>query len=602
MPGALALRRPRWSFVCATGCRTRPTLIGPIVQKRIFFTLFVSHLTPFLQLNRAQDGSPSFAAPLDIPLSLSGNFMELRNDHFHSGLDLRTESREGLPVRAAEDGWVSRIKVSPWGYGKALYIEHPNGHTTVYGHLRNYTGAIAEAVLNAQYKARSFEVDVNFSANELPVKRGQLVANSGNSGGSSGPHLHFEVRRTRDQHALDPEQYGLNVPDDVPPTFIGLRIDPLDSAARVQPYPGKARGIVLSGKDGAYTIKGDLAPKGLGNVGISVNVIDRYSNSGSTCGIRSLKVTIDDVPLFSAMLDEVDFDKQRYANAYMDHALFKGNDMNYNRCYRLPGNKLDLYGHEPDQGRILLKPGQLRRVLVEAIDANGNRSVFPFTLAGATEDEARTWNNDTLSGTVFRYDQENSLSTADFRFTLPANSLYVDERINAATTASAAGFAALVRIHTPMCPLHVAGQLSLRVTTPPARPDKLLLVKVDDKGKASPVGGTYADGWVSHKVRTFGTYTVMLDTVPPKVTLLDLKPDMSGRDSLRIQVTDDLSGVGTCTATLDGNWILLDYDPKRKMLTHAFDKHSNKKGKHTLRLTVADERGNSAEVSGEFTR
>lgn len=566
--------------------------------------LIISLLSSVGSSAQESAGKARFSSPLDIPLSLAGNFMELRTSHFHSGLDMRTDGREGLDVKAAEDGWVSRVKVSPWGYGKALYIDHPNGYTTVYGHLRNYTGAIAEAVLDRQYKAREFDVDLTFEKGELPVKKGQVVAQSGNTGGSSAPHLHFEVRRTSDQHALDPERFGMDVPDSVAPTFIGLRIDPLDSLARVTPYPGKARGFPTVGADKGYVLKGGEAPAAFGTVGLSVNVTDRYSNSWSTCGIRSLKVLVDSKPIYSAELDEIDFGLQRFADAYMDFALFKGNDMYYNRCYKLPNNKLGIYGNEAAQGRISVRPGQELKVQVEAVDANGNRSELRFTLRGATPEQATAWAIPKAQGQYFRFDRENVLSNGNARFTLPPNALYADERILCRTAKGTSPFAPVTKLHDPLTPLNLAGQLALKadITQAKGHMDKLLIVRLDDKGKPTPIGGTWADGEVSSKVKGFGDYTVMIDTLPPKVVALNIKPIMTGRDSLKVQVTDDLSGVDQWVGKLDGEWILFEYDPKRKMVVHRFDKYSGKPGKHELVLEVRDERGNTSTLRTSFQR
>lgn len=544
-----------------------------------------------------------FTAPMDIPISLAGNFMELRTGHFHSGLDMRTEGREGLDVKAAETGWVSRVKVSPWGYGKALYIDHPNGFTTVYGHLRNYSGAVAKAVLDRQYKAREFDVDLVFEKGELPVQKGQVVAQSGNTGGSSGPHLHFEVRRTSDQHALDPERFGMDVPDSVAPIFHGLRIDPLDSLARVQPYPGKAKGFAASNVGNSYALNGGVVPAASGTVGISVNVTDRYSNSWSTCGIRSLNVKVDDTPVFSARLDEIDFGLQRFVDAYMDHALFKGSDMNYNRCYKLPNNKLGIYGSEAAQGRITLRPGDEKKVSVEAVDANGNKSELRFTLRGAPSAQALGWASPTATGSYFRYDKENTWSAAEARFELPAFSLYADEHVVCSTSKGNSPFAPTTHLHDPLTPLNLPGRLSLKVDmTDGGKTDKLLIVRLDDKGKASPIGGTFQDGWVSTKVKGFGDYTVMIDTVPPKITGLNIRAVMTGRDSLNIQVADDLSGIAQWVGKLDGQWILFEYDPKKKLLCHRFDKYSDKPGKRDLVVEVRDERGNTSTFRTSFTR
>ncbi len=566
--------------------------------------LIFSFLSAIGSSAQTGSGTPVFSPPLDIPLSLAGNFMELRSSHFHSGLDMRTEGREGLDVKAAEEGWVSRVKVSPWGYGKALYIDHPNGYTTVYGHLRNYSGAIADAVLDRQYKAREFDVDLVFEEGELPVSKGQVVAKSGNTGGSTAPHLHFEVRRTSDQHALDPERFGMEVPDSAWPIFNGLRIDPLDSLARVQPYPGNARGFAATGSGNSWTLKDGAVPAAVGTVGISVNVIDRYSNSWSTCGIRSMKVSVDGQPIYSAELDELDFSLQRFADAYMDYALFKSKDMYYNRCYRLPNNKLRIYGKEAAQGRITLRPGDERKVVVEAVDANGNRSELKFTLRGAPSAQALAWISAPAPGQYFHYDRENTITTGDARFELPANSLYADERVLCTTAKGTSPFAPITQIHDPLTPLNLSAQLSLKADLSKAkgRTDKLLIVRLDNKGKASPIGGTFADGWVSSKVKSFGDYTVMIDTVPPKATPIGIRAVMTGRDTLKVEVADDLSGVDKWTGELDGGWILFEYDPKNKLLIHRFDKYSNKAGKHALSLEVRDERGNATTVKATFTR
>lgn len=571
---------------------------------RSSYTLIFSLLIARTSFAQANGTEPQFAPPMDIPISLAGNFMELRTGHFHSGLDMRTEGREGLDVKAADHGWVSRVKVSPWGYGKALYIDHPNGFTTVYGHLRNYAGAVADAVLDRQYKAREFDVDLVFEKGELPVSKGQVVAQSGNTGGSSGPHLHFEVRRTGDQHALDPERFGMEVPDDIHPIFHGLRIDPLDSLARVPPYPNGAKGYPVTGSGSYYTLKDGAVPAATGTVGLSVNVSDRYSNSSSTCGIRSLKVFVDEEPVHSALLEEVDFALQRFADAYMDYALFKSNDMNYNRCYKLPNNKLSIYGKEAAQGRITLRPGDERKVMVEAVDANGNRSELRFTLRGAPTAQALSWRVPPGQGQYFGYDRKNTLATKDARFELPPNALYADERIDCSVRNSDSPFAPVTRLHDPLTPINIAGQLSLRADVSKARgrSDKLLIVRLDEKGKASPIGGICADGWVSSKVKSFGDYTVMIDTLPPKVTGLNIRAVMTERDSLNIQVSDDLSGITRWVGTLDGQWILFEYDPKKKMLCHRFDKYSDKPGKHELVVEVGDERGNTSTFRTSFTR
>jgi hypothetical protein len=536
-------------------------------------------------------------------LVLSGNFMELRSDHFHSGLDFKTSGVEGLPVKASGDGWVSRIKISPWGYGKAVYIDHPNGYTTVYGHLKELKGAIAKATLDAQYTARDHSIDITPEKGALPVKAGEVIALSGNTGGSTAPHLHFEVRRTSDQHALDPEAHGIDLPDTTPPLLSGLRIEALDSSARVAPYPANARGLALVRGDTTYALKAGTEARALGYIGLSLNTIDRYDNSGNACGIRSIAMWVDGVPTYSCRLDEVDFGLQRYCNAYMEYDLFKRNDLNYNRCYRLPNNKLAIYGPEPMQGRILLAPGQKRAVRFKVTDANGNSSLLHFTLLGATQAEAAAWPVQRPPGQLVKHGREQVLEWPGVRFTLAPNALYADEHITYATRpALPKALAPVHEVHDPLVPLHVAAELAIAVPKPPAHAEKLLLVKIAENGSVSALGGHYAAGWVTGKVKGFGAYTVMIDTVAPTITPLDMKADMKGRSTFSLKVQDDLSGLEQWSGTLDGQWILLEYEPKTKTLRHTFDAHSSAMGKRTFKLDVADDRGNRSTYTFTFTR
>ncbi len=574
--------------------------------------LAISILMTLTCVGQKRPASDVLRAPLDIPLSLSGNFMELRSDHFHSGLDMRTENREGLPVRAAAGGFVSRIKVGQYGYGKALYIDHPDGHTTVYGHLRGYAGAIAETLLTAQYKVSNFEVDLTFGPGELPVSAGDIVAYSGNTGGSTGPHLHFEVRRTSDQFALDPEAFGISVPDTIAPFFLGLRIDPLEAEGRVPPYPGNAKGLVVSGANGKYTLKDTSAAAAFGTVGFSINVIDKYNNSTSTCGIRSMSISVDGVPLMSIALREIDFGLQRYADAYMDYGLFKENDMNYHRCYRLPNNRLQVYGGEPSQGRFTPVPGRMHQIRVVALDAHGNASTLDFPLRGATLSEAATWPMPVVAGELFRYDQENELETEGMRLKLPANALYQDERITwsiqpGRSQSAAKGAKALspyYRLHQPTTALHLPARLSLRVDDKVAtgKKDKLIVVQLDTKGKPRNMGGSFADGWLTTKIKAFGEYTLMLDTTPPTLAPVNLSPIMTGKDSIVLRIGDDLSGVDKWEGHLDGKWILFELDHKKQRLAHAFDRVSSAAGPHELKLEVRDERGNTRSFTYGFRR
>ncbi|MEO5585867.1 MAG: M23 family metallopeptidase [Flavobacteriales bacterium] len=567
--------------------------------------LTISALYCIFNSASAQDKNPDLRHPMDLPIEVAGNFMELRNNHFHSGLDMKTAGRIGEPVMSVADGWVSRIKISPWGYGKAVYVDHPSGYTTVYGHLDQLKGQLASTLLDLQYAERNFSVDRYFKRGELPVTKGQVIALSGNTGGSTAPHLHFEVRRSSDQHALDPQAYGMTVPDRVYPTITGLRVYPLDSISRVSPYPTGSLGFVVSEtNDSTYSLKPGSLVKAFGTVGIAVNAIDRYSNSSNTCGIRSLSVSVDGGPVFSVALSDLDFGTTRYANAYMDYALFKDSNMHYNRCYKLPNNRLNLYGKEAAQGRIAVEPGKDHAIQVIATDAAGNRSTFTFVLHGATAPESAAWPADRSPGQLYRYDRSNAIVESGMRFTLPPNALYDDTRlVTSVSKAPAQALSPLFQIQNELTPLQTAGELTLDVTGafPEAQASKLLIVRMT-KGRPSAEGGTFSNGKVTASVKTLGSFTVMMDTVAPVITPLDLKADMKGQNSFRVRVRDNLAGMDQWVGKIDGQWILMEYEPKSNTLEHTFDKNTDKPGSHEFTLEVSDERGNRSQISRKFTR
>lgn len=565
--------------------------------------LLLSALATLTSSAQEKPVQPMFIKPMDIPLDLSGNFMEPRGDHFHSGLDMRTQGKEGIPVRAVADGWVSRIKISPWGYGKAVYIDHPDGHTSVYGHLQQLKGPVAEACLDAQYRQKDFSIDFTPEKGAVPVKQGDLIALSGNTGGSGGPHLHFELRRTSDQHALDPESLGIDVNDHTPPEMIGVRLYPLTDSSRTVPYPAKAKGFAAQGGSGRYGLKPGEIPAAYGTIGLALHTIDRYDGMAAKCGPRSIELFVDSVAVFSTTFDVLDFSTTRFCNAHMDYALFKGQRMDYHRCYRQPNDKLKIYGKEEAQGRIVLVPGKQHHVRFKATDANGNVSELVFLLKGASRQEVAAWTVDEPAGSLFRYDTENVLAEDGVSLTLPALSLYDDTYVRYERKAAPArAIVPLHVLHDPLTPIH--SNCSLYIATPDLKEElrtKALIVRIDGESKVNAVGGSYANGGMTAQVRTFGAYTVMIDTVPPVITNVDLKADMHGRSMFTLKVADNLSGIGNWKGQMDGAWVLLEYEPKDKTLKHVFDKHTKTPGKKNFLLEVTDDRGNTARYETSFT-
>jgi len=561
-------------------------------------------LSPFASSAQEALQATSYINPMDIPMALSGNFMEPRNNHFHSGLDMRTGGVEGVPVRAVADGWVSRIKISPWGYGKAVYIEHKDGHTTVYGHLSALTGAVGAACADAQYRAKDFTIDQYLEKNALPLKQGEVFALSGNSGGSGGPHLHFEIRDGA-QNALDPQVLGIKVKDTTPPEIIGIRLYPLTDSSRIAPYPARSLGFPAQGSGGKYGLKPGDVPTAYGAIGLAIHTLDRYDGSSAKFGVRKIELYVDSVKAFSVLFDHIDFNTTRYCNAQLDGELFKANKLEYHRCYKLPNNKLDIYGKEKMQGQFTTVPGKQQHIRFVVTDANGNVSELAFMLLGATAAESIAWPVTTPIGSLLRYDSENVMAEPGVRLTLPALALYEDAFVHYERKAAPS------RAITPLHVLHdpntlIQSYCTLELDLPADLPQELrakaLVVSIGSGGGRSAEGGTVTAGTISTKVRSFGAYTVMIDTVPPTIRNVDLRTSMAGRSGFTLKIADDLSGIGTYKASINGTWILMEYDPKTNRLVHNFDSRTSAPGTKNFVLDLTDDRGNTAKFEMEFSR
>ncbi len=287
--------------------------------------------------------SQEYRSPMDIPLLLSANFGELRNNHFHSGIDIKTQGVEGKPVYSIADGYISRIGVSPSGYGLALYIDHPNGQTSVYGHLSSYNVRIAEYIRQEQYKQENFRVDLKLKPYQIPVKKGDLVAYSGNTGGSGGPHLHFEIRDTKSEKALDPLVYYKKfIADTKSPDVKGIAAYPVPGRGVVNGTALPLHQSVTRLKGGDYSaLKQSVQAWGL--IGLGIKAYDRMDNTSNIYGVRLVSLSIDDKQVFKSEIAGFPFDQSRLISTFTEFADWRLNKSFYMQSFIEPGYKLPFY-------------------------------------------------------------------------------------------------------------------------------------------------------------------------------------------------------------------------------------------------------------------
>ncbi len=542
-----------------------------------------------------------FIAPMKIPVFLSGNFAELRPNHFHAGIDIKTQGKTGLPVYAAADGYISRIAISPSGYGNVIYIDHPNGTTTVYGHLSKFALPIEEYIRNIQYQKETFTIDQLVPAGILQVKKGELVAKSGNAGSSGGPHLHFEIRRTKEQILLNPLLFNMPVKDKIKPTIQALMLYPIANEGLVSGKQTPQRfETVLTGNTYQLKIKQPIQVSG--KIGFGIQAIDLLDGSPNKCGIYSLKLTIDDALIYSFSMNDLVLDESKYINSHIDYeqAIHAGR-----RLYRTwlePGNKLTIYDKVEKMGIFKAVDGQTHQVKYEIADASGNTTNLSFAIEAIKTEIPQT----EPKGELFKYNHNNRIKNDELVFSVPEGALYDDiDFLYEKKPASSTFFSPVYQLHNPFVALHFACTLKIKATDLPAHlQSKAMLAQIEpSSGKIYAATGKYVDGWIEGNIRALGNYVVAVDTVAPKIVAVTVQNKKTPKDitALNFKLTDNLSGIDSFRGTIDGKWVLFEYDLKNKLISYTFDKKRfqfNKK--HTLSLEVSDFKGNTSTYSTNF--
>jgi len=552
-------------------------------------------ITNFLVVFANGQNAPSFHPPLKIPIYLSGNFGEIRSDHFHSGIDIKTQGTTGHPVYAVEKGYVSRIKVQANGYGKSIYISHPTGHTSVYGHLDAYREDIASYVKKMQYSRQSHTVDLYLGSETFPLEKGEFIAYSGNTGGSSGPHLHFEIRNSANQHPTNVLSYNFDIKDQVAPRFLSLNLYPLQEGSHVNGTREKLS-VGLVKDRGHYAVPWGTSLNAAGSLGMSVEVFDYLNGASNRCGIYTLEMYVNETLTYRHIMDEFAFSETRYINAHIDYPLRTLSGKKAHRLYRLPNDRLRIYDQKAGNQVLVVKEKQDYRVRILATDVAGNSSELRFTLKGdpLTKDPAAK-----ADGYVktMKYSQANNFTHDQLRVHIPAYALYEDMDFTFATAPPTSGaLTPFYQVGSKEVPVHKA--YSLSVACPPMDPtlqQKLLLITRNDQNEIASAGGEYTDGSVVANLRTFGSFAIGLDTIAPSITPRNGKAtgDLSGKDKLSFTILDDLSGIERYEGYIDNRWALFEYDPKNDLLVYQFDTERIGQGReHELELYVKDSKGN----------
>ena len=556
-----------------------------------FKALLLTVLLLLVKLNiSAQDSQKYpqdyFRSPVDGRIFLSGTFGELRSNHFHAGIDIKTGGVEGKNIYAAADGWISRVKISPWGYGHAIYIEHPNGYTTVYGHLKELNGAIAEHVEKQQYKRQKFAVDLYLEAHEFPVKKGEIIALSGNTGGSGGPHLHFEIRNTN-QEPINPLLFGIEVKDYITPQINAIRIYPAAVNTLIN-NSSKAKTFKLSGWGKNYQLMNNDTITIEGDFYLGINTYDKQNDSNNKNGVYQIEVWVDSSLYFMQNVEKINFSTSRYINTLIDFDFYKKHQSRFQRTYISPNNELEIYKKIQQQGVFSFNDDSFHQIKYVVKDLKGNESILSFTvLSKLYRNSEEPIKNDSL----FLPNQEYSFENGEISVFFPRNSLYDTLLFSASSSKNSNSFNhTIYDIGRVGVGLHKSISVELKNINIPIELKKKVYIGEYYKKEISPYSAEWKQNNISFKTRDFGQYLILIDSIPPKIQLqTKIKPNTEiGR--LKFKVSDNESGINSYDAWLNGSWILMKWDPKKSTMIINVDQ--SQIGNNLLKIIISDEVGN----------
>ena len=555
----------------------------------VFFLFFCASV--FAQADYPKD---YFGLPLDIPMQLSGNFGELRPNHFHAGFDLRTQQKEGLKVYAVADGYVSRIKISTFGNGKTIYINHPNGYTSVYGHLKMANGEIENYIKLTHYKEQSFEIEMFFKPEEMVVKKGEVIAFSGNTGSSEGPHLHFEFRDSATEFIINPMLFGYNefLRDTKNPVVSGVYVYPLDSKTTVNHSKRPLLLNVSLQKDGTY-----LADKVVsnGSIGFGISAYDSDDVSFNNNGVYKVQSFYNGKPNFGYEFNTYSFDDMRYINALIDYSRYKKMQQRVQKLFMKSPYNLSFIQADENKGVLLATPNLASLYRIEVSDFFGNKKTIaiPIRYDLLSTDISP---EPTQSNYFVKANKDSNFALVNMSVFFPAGTFYEDFDLNFDVKNDT------LFLHHDTVPAHTNFTISIEDTkSTEAQREKMFIGRIE--GKKINYNPTYRkDSIFNTKVKILGKYTLVSDTIAPKISIAVPVEGkwISEQKTIQLSIYDDLSGIKSYNGYLNGKWVLFEYDNKTRKLTHYFSDAIVADGANDLKVLVVDNVGNSTIFETRF--
>lgn len=549
-------------------------------------SIYLSAQTPYPQ--------DYFRSPLNIQLVLSGTFAELRTNHFHSGLDIKTNGKQGLKVYAAAQGYVSRIKISRYGYGKALYITHPNGYTTVYAHLQKFSPEIEAYIKKQQYQRERFEIELFPKLNALKIESDALVAFSGNTGGSSGPHLHFEIR-DKQERPMNPMLFGLDIKDTTAPELYELYAYPISENSHIDGVQKKKKIKLRKQPNGSFVAE---AIKSYGEIGFGIVANDRQDYAPNKNGVSKIETYFNGQKSINIDFKRFSFSETKHINRFIDYAHYRAKKRKIQKLFIEKNNPLSLFTFEEYKGKLNIKDSTNSLYTIKIKDFKNNITSVRVPIVGEFQNIKKA-DSIPLNYTFVNASEQAIFEENSIRVEIPAHTLYDDTYLDIEVKNDT------LKLHRPNIPLKKSMTITFDASHfEPNDLNYLYIASVSAYGKLYYTSTKRKGSSLSARTKYFGTYTLATDKEGPKITPSNFKNGswMSNYRYLKIKISDAISGIKNFRATVNGKWILMEYDSKTKTLTHDFNDGIINDTKNNLKLIVTDNVGNSSKFESVFYR
>ena len=526
-------------------------------------------------------------SPIDLPLNLSGTFGEFRSSHFHYGLDVTTNKKPGYNVYSIDSGSVVRINVSTSGYGKALYINHPNGLTSVYAHLKEFSPKIQEYIKTQQYLNKSYSVQKFFNNGEMKVNKGDLIGYTGNTGGSSGPHLHFEIRDTKSQNPINPLSFNYKYDDSNRPIIKSLYLFNEDDIFKKR-NPKKYE--IKKINDSLY-----IADKIIysNKIGIGIEVYDRQSNNNyNRNGVYEVKMFIDSVLNFSYKMDKINIDESVFRKIFYDYLLLKTKKKRIQKVYYPLNSKLNFLDHNVNTGIFKSSDKYGKDVLLEVSDWNNNKSYLNFKIEGITSNIIEK----SIDGIEVVPSQKYLIKKNNIEIGFKKNSFFNKVALNIEYQNDT------LRIDEDIYPLRKSYNIKIYKQVEDSIIKRQSYIGLINKnGTVSYLKTNKKDNFFSTNSSILGSYTLSRDSINPEVKPLNfsLNKDISNQKTIRLRVYDKTSGIKSYNVFINDKWALFEHEPKSNLIFHNIDDGIIKNGENKITIKVIDGVGNKTEFNSK---